>query len=85
MNNTLKRMATKLALVNAMTTCTMRGNMYYDLAERKPRATTEEDNKFVEKQGYKEPGKRDRAEQYKRKLKRKAKNYKGHKHGGAKK
>ena len=60
----------------------------YGFGTRHPRATTAEENSFVEKQGYKESGKRDkaqRAEQYRRKLKRKNKSYKGHKHGGARK
>lgn len=82
MSNALKRMAMKLAIINAMAG-TMGGDMSYGLTKRKPRATTEEDNKFVEKQGYKEPSYRNGYEKklHRKHLKLRAR--KGHKHGGA--
>ena len=87
MSKALKRMATKLAIVNAMA-IGMGGAMPYGLVDRPPRATTEEDNKFVEKQGYKKPSERTKGDRIIQKLKRnqrKNRKSKSHKHGGARK
>lgn len=88
MSKALKRMAMKLAIVNAMAIATMGGDMPYGLVDRPPRATTEEDNKFVEKQGYKKPSERTKGDRIIQKLKRnqrKNRKSKSHKHGGARK
>lgn len=83
MSKALKSMAMKVALVNAMAIGAMGGAMPYGLAERKPRATTEEDNKFVEKQGYKQPSYRNGYKKWLHRKHLKLRTRKGHKHGGA--
>ena len=78
-----------LPLITANMMLASSGERYYGFNETHyARPTTEEERKFVDKQGYKRPSTRtkdDRAEQYRKRLKRKTKKYKGHKHGGARK
>lgn len=82
MNNSMKRFLANVAVMSSLITS---ADSRYCYGNRAPRKTSAEENSFVEKQGYKEHSQRDRAEQYRRKLKRKNKSYKGHKHGGARK
>lgn len=84
MSNVLKKHLVALtAATIAATGCAP--SYGYGLYHKKPRHTTEKENSFVEKQGYKEPTYRN---DYKRWLHRKhlkLRKRKGHKYGGAKK
>lgn len=60
----------------------------YGFGTRHPRATTAEENSFIEKQGYCSHAPKTPEERYKQKIKRqqlKSRKHKGHKHGGARK
>lgn len=86
MSKSLKKVATTLAVTTALALSSMGGTPTFGLLDDRPvRVTTEKERLFIDKQGYKTPSIHDREDQRKRRLIRKTKKKRGHKHGGGKK
>lgn len=77
---------TTLAITTALALSSMGQAPTYGLLDDRPvHVTTEKERLFIDKQGYKKPSVHDREDQRKRRLIRKAKKKRGHKHGGGRK
>lgn len=86
MNKALKEITGKVVVTTALALSTMGGTPTYGLLDDRPvHVTTKQERLFIDKQGYKNPSVHDREDQRKRRLIRKAKKKRGHKHGGGRK